>query len=175
MALAAACVALILAAVVQVHAVGQTLLAVLLLACGGLAVWAYTSPRTLALRYLLPGIGAAVVFVIFPMLYTVGIAFTNYSASNLLEFERAREVLLTHEPTDLPSGKLILERLSTPGFKASPHEWLGMFVTEGEDLARAGLEAGHVELRTTLGAGLKLHGDSKAGGRARPRGSCGPL
>ncbi|MCP5270726.1 MAG: maltose ABC transporter permease MalF [Burkholderiaceae bacterium] len=104
MALAAACVALILAAVVQVHAVGQTLLAVLLLACGGLAVWAYTSPRTLALRYLLPGIGAAVVFVIFPMLYTVGIAFTNYSASNLLEFERAREVL--RESSTLAPGSL---------------------------------------------------------------------
>lgn len=41
-----------------------------------------------------------------------------------------REVLLTHEPTDLPSGKLILERLGTPGFKASPWEWLGMFVSD---------------------------------------------
>ncbi|RVT51519.1 maltose ABC transporter permease MalF [Rubrivivax albus] len=103
-ALAAACVAIILAAVVQVHAVGQTLLAVLLLVCGGLAVWAYTSPRTHALRYLLPGIGAAVVFVIFPMLYTVGIGFTNYSASNLLEFERAREVL--RESSTLAPGSL---------------------------------------------------------------------
>jgi dTMP kinase len=44
--------------------------------------------------------------------------------------KRGRDVLLTHEPTDLPSGKLILERLSTRGFKASPHEWLGMFVTD---------------------------------------------
>ncbi len=43
---------------------------------------------------------------------------------------RGRDVLLTHEPTDLPSGKLILERLSTPGFKATPQEWLGMFVTD---------------------------------------------
>ncbi|MCP5287226.1 MAG: maltose ABC transporter permease MalF [Burkholderiaceae bacterium] len=92
-ATAALSVVLILAAVLQVHAVGQTLLAVLLLACSGLAVWAYTSPRTHALRYLLPGIGAALVFVIFPMLYTVGIGFTNYSSSNLLEFERARQVL----------------------------------------------------------------------------------
>ena len=92
-AAAALCVALILAAVLQVHAAGQTLLAVLLLACGGLAVWAYTSPRTQALRYLLPGIGAAVVFVIFPMLYTVGIGFTNASSSNLLDFERVRAVL----------------------------------------------------------------------------------
>jgi dTMP kinase len=43
---------------------------------------------------------------------------------------RGRDVLLTQEPTDLPSGKLILERLSTPGFKASPWEWLGLFVAD---------------------------------------------
>ncbi len=84
---------LILAAVLQVHGAGQSLLALLLLAGGSLAVWAYTSPRTHALRYLLPGIGAALLFVVFPMVYTVGIGFTNYSSSNLLEFERARQVL----------------------------------------------------------------------------------
>lgn len=43
---------------------------------------------------------------------------------------RGRDVLLTHEPTDLPSGKLILERLSTKGFKASAWEWLGLFVAD---------------------------------------------
>lgn len=43
---------------------------------------------------------------------------------------RGRDVLRTHEPTDLPTGKFILERLGTPGFKASPWEWLGMFVAD---------------------------------------------
>lgn len=43
---------------------------------------------------------------------------------------RGREVLQTHEPTDLPTGKFILERLGTPGFKASPWEWLGMFIAD---------------------------------------------
>lgn len=44
--------------------------------------------------------------------------------------QRGCKVKLTHEPTALPSGKLILERLSTRGFKATPEEWLGMFVTD---------------------------------------------
>jgi maltose/maltodextrin transport system permease protein len=34
------------------------------------------------------------VFVVFPMIYTISIGFTNYSSRNLLDFERARQYLL---------------------------------------------------------------------------------
>ena len=81
-------------AVMVVHATGQTLLALTLLAISALAVWTYTSQRSNALRYLFPGIAAAMVFVIFPMLYTMGIAFTNQSSQNLLDLERARSQLM---------------------------------------------------------------------------------
>ena len=60
---------------------------------------------------------------------------------------RGRKVLLSHEPTNLPSGKLILERLATPGFKASPWEWLGMFVTDRrmniDTIVKPALASGH--------------------------------
>ena len=79
--------------VMGVYASGNTLLAVVLLAVSALALWAYTSPRTGALRYLLPGIATAMVFVIFPMLYTFGLGFTNYSARNLLSFEQVTQQL----------------------------------------------------------------------------------
>ena len=46
--------------------------------------------RTRAWPYLLPGIVTALVFVIFPMLYTMAMGFTNFSARNLLDYERAR-------------------------------------------------------------------------------------
>jgi len=92
--LLAAFVALGLYAVVLVHGAGQTLLALTLLLITGLALWTYISPRTNALRYLFPGVAAAVVFVIFPMLYTFGIGFTNYSSVNLLDEARARAYLL---------------------------------------------------------------------------------
>jgi len=84
----------LLYALMGVYASGQTLLAAMLLAVGALAIWTYSSPRTGALRYLFPGVAAALVFVVFPMLYTFGLGFSNYSARNLLDFERARAYLL---------------------------------------------------------------------------------
>ena len=93
-ALAATATALALYTVFVVHAAGQTLLALTVLVVAALALWTYTSARTNALRYLFPGIAAAVIFVIFPMLYTVGISFTNYSSENLLDRDAARAYLL---------------------------------------------------------------------------------
>jgi maltose/maltodextrin transport system permease protein len=87
-------VAALLYAVMLVHAAGQSMLALTLLAIGALAVWTYTSPRTAALRYLFPGVAAALVFVVFPMLYTVAMGFTNASSRNLLDVDRARALLL---------------------------------------------------------------------------------
>jgi maltose/maltodextrin transport system permease protein len=93
-AVVAAATLLSLYAVMLVHATGQSLLAVTLLAVCALALWTYTSARTNALRYLFPGVAAALVFVIFPMLYTISIAFTNQSLRNLLEPDKARAYLL---------------------------------------------------------------------------------
>jgi maltose/maltodextrin transport system permease protein len=72
----------------------MTLLALTLFAITALAVWTYVSPRANALRYLFPGVAAAMVFVVFPMLYTVGIGFTNASSQNLLDRDAARAYLL---------------------------------------------------------------------------------
>lgn len=41
-----------------------------------------------------------------------------------------REVVITNEPTRLPSGKLILERLADRSLKLTAWEWLGMFVAD---------------------------------------------
>jgi maltose/maltodextrin transport system permease protein len=93
-AVAAGAAALSLYAVLVIHATGQTLLAITLLAVAALALWTYTSARTNALRYLFPGVAAALVFVVFPMLYTMSIAFTNQSSRNLQGHDRARALLL---------------------------------------------------------------------------------
>ena len=91
--LAATAALVCLLAVLRVHAAGETLLATTLLLLGMLALGTYTSQRTHAMRYLFPGVAAAVVFVIFPMAYTVGIGFSNYSSSNLLEKAEATRYL----------------------------------------------------------------------------------
>ncbi|MEF1212903.1 maltose ABC transporter permease MalF, partial [Vibrio alginolyticus] len=41
-----------------------------------------------------PGIAGMILFILFPLAYTIGLAFTNYSAKNQLSFDRAQNVLL---------------------------------------------------------------------------------
>lgn len=83
-----------------IYAAGQALSAVALLSFGALALYVYASKRTLAWRYLFPGVAGMLLFVAFPLLYTMQIGFTNYSASNLLGFERARAYLLDQTTVD---------------------------------------------------------------------------
>ena len=80
--------------VTLVHAAGETLLAGTMLIISALALWVYASQRTYAYRYLFPGIAAALIFVVFPMVYTMSIGFTNYSSKNLLKFPRATQYFL---------------------------------------------------------------------------------
>lgn len=121
-----------------VYATGESLLAGTMLVVLGAFVWIYTSPRTYAYRYLFPGIGAALIFVVFPMLYTVSIGFTNYSSKNLLTHERATKYLLeetyradgaTYHFTLHPDSGKVRARLEdadtgaafvTPGFSLEP-------------------------------------------------------
>ncbi len=59
---------------------------------------------------------------------------------------RGRQVLLTNEPSKLPSGKLILERLTDKSMKLTAHEWLGMFVVDRrmniDTIVKPALESG---------------------------------
>jgi maltose/maltodextrin transport system permease protein len=83
-----------------IYTAGQALSAVAVLSFGALALYVYASARTLAWRYLFPGVAGMLVFIAFPLLYTVQIGFTNYSASNLLGLERARAYLLDQATVD---------------------------------------------------------------------------
>ena len=78
----------------------QPLVAVGVLAIGGSALWIYSAARSVAWKYLFPGVAGMLLFVVFPLLYTVQIGFTNYSSNNLLEFERAKAYLLDQTVVD---------------------------------------------------------------------------
>ena len=82
------------------YTAGQPLMAVALLVFGVTLLTVYGSARSLAWRYLYPGVAGMLVFIAFPLLYTVQIGFTNYSSANLLEFERARAYLLEQTVAD---------------------------------------------------------------------------
>ncbi len=80
--------------VFRVYASGEPIWAVLMLALFGLGFFVYLSQVAFAYRYLFPGLAGAAIFVVFPMLYTVQLGFTNYSSSNLLTLPRATAYLL---------------------------------------------------------------------------------
>ena len=79
---------------------GQPLVAVGVLAVGGSALFVYATALSVAWKYLYPGVAGMLLFVAFPLLYTVQIGFTNYSSNNLLEFERAKAYLLDQTVAD---------------------------------------------------------------------------
>lgn len=79
---------------------GQALTAVGALTLGGSALLVYSRAQSVAWKYLFPGVAAMLLFVAFPLLYTVQIGFTNYSSSHLLDLEHARAYLLEQSVVD---------------------------------------------------------------------------
>lgn len=101
-----------LAMAAAAYAARLPLVAVGILAGLGGSVLIYLSPRFYAWRYIVPGLFAALLFIVVPMLYTLGIGFTNYSSEHLLTFERATEVLLNKT---ISSGDSLEVRLYAEG------------------------------------------------------------
>lgn len=69
---------------------GAPVLGAALAAAAGFVAWTYNSPRARASRYLLPGLATFAIFVLMPLVYTVYIAFTNFSGEHLLSQERVQ-------------------------------------------------------------------------------------
>jgi maltose/maltodextrin transport system permease protein len=80
--------------VFRIYATGEAVWAVAALALFGLGFFVYLSNVGFAYRYLFPGLAGMAVFVVFPILYTIQIGFTNYSSTNLLTLERSTAYLL---------------------------------------------------------------------------------
>lgn len=86
--------------VFNVYASGEWMwaLGLLVLSAAGFAI--YLSRAGFVWRYLFPGVAGMLLFVAFPLLYTMQIGFTNYSSNNLLSLERARAYLLDQTAPD---------------------------------------------------------------------------
>ena len=77
-------------AVVLMYAQGETVFALVTLILVGTGIYVFASEATYVHRYIFPGVATMFIFILFPLAYTVWIAFTNYSATNILTFERAK-------------------------------------------------------------------------------------
>jgi maltose/maltodextrin transport system permease protein len=83
-----------------IYAAGQPIWALLALALLAAAFYIYLADIGFAYRYLFPGILGMLLFVAFPLLYTMQLGLTNYSSSNLLSQERAAGYLLAQTLVD---------------------------------------------------------------------------
>lgn len=80
-------------AVMLMYSQGEYLFAILTLVILTSGVYIFSSPKAYAWRYVYPGITGMIIFILFPLVATIAIAFTNYSSTNQLSFERALNVL----------------------------------------------------------------------------------
>lgn len=81
-------------ATILMYSRGEMAFALLTLILTALALYIFGSKKTYAHRYIYPGIAGMILFILFPLAYTVGLAFTNYSAKNQLSLDRAQTVLM---------------------------------------------------------------------------------
>ena len=83
-----------------VYAAGQPLLALGAFALLGAGLYVYRSRTVVAWRYLFPGVIGMLLFVAFPLVYTMWIGFTNYSSTHLLSQARVKAYLLEQTVPD---------------------------------------------------------------------------
>ncbi len=80
--------------VVLMYAQGEYLFAIMTLILSGAGLYIFANRKTYAWRYVYPGMAGMGLFVLFPLVCTIAIAFTNYSSTNQLTQERAQQVLM---------------------------------------------------------------------------------
>jgi len=83
--------------IMLMYAQGEYLFAIVTLILVSLGLYVFANRRAYAWRYVYPGIAGMGLFVLFPLICTIAIAFTNYSSTNQLTFERAQSVLMDRQ------------------------------------------------------------------------------
>jgi maltose/maltodextrin transport system permease protein len=155
--------------VFAIYAAGQPLLAIGAFALVGAGLYVYASRAALAWRYLFPGVVGMLLFVAFPLVYTMWIGFTNYSSTHLLSQARVKAYLLEQTVPDEdhsleftlhPEGdglRLVLAPQASSadpaGARAAAPEQAGL------SPSRAGNSASRADMIRFVSPPLKLKGD----------------
>lgn len=142
--------------VFMLYVSGQTVIAGVGLFVVALMVYVYTAPGAYSYRYLFPGVAGALIFVVFPMIYTIAIGFTNYSSKHLLEFDRATKYLLdeTYQAEGLTFATTIHREGSEYRLKLDNEDAAISFVTGPLALKKA--ERVVVQATPTASSGVAL-------------------
>ncbi|MCW2738465.1 ABC transporter permease subunit [Nocardioides sp.] len=84
-----------------------------------LAFYIYLSPRTVPMKYLLPGTLFLIAFQVIPVLYTVSTAFTNFSDGHRGTKEQAITAIQGASVTQVPGSTIYTLTLATDGDAAT--------------------------------------------------------
>ncbi|WP_278877943.1 maltose ABC transporter permease MalF [Paracoccus yeei] len=84
----------------SLYSMGQPLFGAILLGLATCFAVVFGSERFYGSRFIFPGIAAVLIFIAFPVIYTIWIGFTNFSSFNLLTYERTIEVLTSRGTVD---------------------------------------------------------------------------
>ena len=85
---------LLLYGVTLMYATGEIAFALIVLLIATSGTWVFVSRKGYNYRYVYPALLGVSIFIVFPLIYTVNVAFTNYSSSNLLPLERVKAIHL---------------------------------------------------------------------------------
>lgn len=80
--------------VTLMYAQGELAFAMLVLVLAAVGSWVVISSKGYNYRYVYPSLLGVITFIVFPLIYTVNVAFTNYSSNHLLSLERVRAIHL---------------------------------------------------------------------------------
>lgn len=83
--------------VALLYAQGEVLFPLTLLVLGSLGTWIFTSKKGYCYRYVYPCLLGIMMFIVFPLVYTFSISFTNYGSTNILSLERVKEIHLNKQ------------------------------------------------------------------------------
>ena len=88
-----------------VYLVGQPLFGMLLVIVAVVCGVVFSHKRFYTYRFVVPGMVTMALFVIFPIVYTIYLGFTNYGSFNLLHYERSQQVILSSNIVDSASAR----------------------------------------------------------------------
>ncbi|MDP6190747.1 MAG: maltose ABC transporter permease MalF, partial [Gammaproteobacteria bacterium] len=127
-----------------VYLVGQPLFGVLLLFVAMVSGVVFSSRRFYTLRFIVPGMITMILFVIFPIVYTIYLGFTNYGSFNLLHYERAQQVILSSQIVDKSSSRPFSITNSNEGYQIfiADQSGTGGFLTESVVLNKEVIASG---------------------------------
>ena len=92
---------------------------VLLIAVTALLLWIYLSRRTIPLKYLIPGTLFLIAFQVFPVLYTMSTAFSNFGDAHRGSKEEAIQAIEGASVTEVPGSPQYILSIATEGDPAS--------------------------------------------------------